>query len=334
MLSKPISPPTQPAAPARRGRKPVKARAIGFVALVCLSLVAVEGWRSWVARGHEMQLAEKTSANLARALAQHAQDTIKAADSVLVSVVERLETDGLHANSERMRRLLMKHVAELPQLQGLLVFDEHGNWVVNALEAPPQVMNNADREYFIYHRTHAERGPNIGVPLVSRSKGRLMVPVSRRIEHPDGSFAGVALATIEMSYLQKFYEGFDIGQAGVIFPALDNGVYLARRPFVEALIGKSLKASRLFREFLPRGPVGTAKVVAVADGVERLYAYRRLQSYPMVAFAGLSTDEIYARWLSQTYQHIAVTALATLTWAGWACAWSGRSSCAPRPRPS
>ena len=290
-----------------------------FVILVCLSLVLVDGWRTYSARISEMKLAETATTNLARALAQHAEDTIKGADTALIGLIERLEVDGLSASRERLHALLMMHVAELPQLHGMFVYDANGNWVVNSLPEMPANMNNSDREYFIYHRTHEDRNPYISIPVRSRSTGQWIITITRRINHTDGSFAGVALATIDMAYFQKFYDSFDIGRAGVIFLALDNGTYLARRPFDESLIGKSLSKSRLFNEFLPNAPVGTAIITALTDNVERLYAYRRLEKYPLVVFAALSTEEIYEKWRADTYQHsvIAIFISAVLGWMGF-----------------
>ncbi len=57
---------------------------LGFVIIVCLSLVLMDGWRSWTARKSQLQEAEVSTANMARAIAQHADDTIKAADTALL----------------------------------------------------------------------------------------------------------------------------------------------------------------------------------------------------------------------------------------------------------
>jgi diguanylate cyclase (GGDEF)-like protein len=295
---------------------PMMVKATAFVVLVCLSLVLVDGWRTYNARVYEMKIAETTTTNLARALAQHAEDSIKEADTILIGLVERLEVDGIFASGDRLHLLLMKHVAELPQLHGLFVYDSEGRWIVNALPHMPANMNNSDRDYFQYHRTHTDKGPHIGVPVRSRSTGQWIITMSRRVDHADGSFAGVALATIDVTYFQKFYESFDIGRSGVIFLALENGIYLVRRPFKESLIGKSLSTSRLFNEYLPKSPVGTAIVTSVADNIERLYAYRHLEKYPLVMFAALSTEEIYAKWLADTRLHSAIVALLAITLGG------------------
>ncbi len=187
------------------------------MAVVCLALVALDGLNSWHSRRVQLQQMSVATSNLARAMAQQADDTIKQADTALVGMVERMEYDGTGpAAIERLRKVLAIRVAELPQLDGLHIYDKDGNWVANSRQTPPQNLNNASREYFLYHREHEERGPHIGVPVKSRVNGKLLIPVSRRINRADGSFGGVALATIDISFFTKFYDSLDIGQAGAV----------------------------------------------------------------------------------------------------------------------
>ncbi len=283
---------------------PIRRRAISFVVLVCLSLVSLQAWVTWRAR--EVQLGESTivAANLARAVAQHAYDTVKEADTVLVGLVERLEAEApSEARLARMQHLLAAHVAELPQLHGIFVFASDGNWLVNSLGSKPGNSNVSEREYFMYHRGDAGRGPHIGPPIRSKANGEWIVTVTRRINRADGSFGGVVLATITMDYFRKFYERFEIGRSGAILVALDNGIMLVRRPFEEKSLGRDISALPLFRDHLPRGPVGTAIITSGQDGVTRINSYRRLEQYPLVISAALSTDEVLAQWRANAWLH-------------------------------
>ena len=77
------------------GRLPILLAASAFVILVCASLVAVEAWLTWRARVVQLGEAHVAANNVAEAVAQHASDTIKEADTVLVGLVERVEHDGV-----------------------------------------------------------------------------------------------------------------------------------------------------------------------------------------------------------------------------------------------
>jgi hypothetical protein len=54
-----------------------------------------------------------------------------------------------------------------------------------------------------------------------------------------------------MGYFQKFYDRFDIGRNGSILLASADGTLLARRPFVEANVGRALRGGTIFRDYLP-----------------------------------------------------------------------------------
>ena len=60
-----------------------------FVVVVCLAIVSLEAWRDWSERRDELARAESMMTNLARSLAQHAEDTFELADAVLIDLVDR-----------------------------------------------------------------------------------------------------------------------------------------------------------------------------------------------------------------------------------------------------
>ena len=285
---------------------PIMTVATLFVVLVCLSLVGLDVGRTLQARNIELHESEIVASNLALSLGQHVEDVVSSADSTLAGLVERLEVEGTGpAERTRLYGLLSTQVADSPWLHGLFVYDEDGRWLVNSMAAKVQNLNNADREYFIYHRDHADRAVHIGVPVRSRSTGEWIVTVSRRFNHRDGSFAGVALATISMEYFQRFYSSFDIGEQGAIVLALDDGTLLVRRPFDESLIGTNMASGQLFSIYLKRSASGTALITSKFDGIARLNGYRRLEHYPIVVDVGLSEDEVLAKWRTNTYLHSA-----------------------------
>jgi diguanylate cyclase (GGDEF)-like protein len=287
--------------------------ATSFVILVCVSLVTVEVWLTWRARTIQLQESEISAANLAESVAQHAYDTIKEADTVLIGLVERLEREpGPQLDLDRLHRLLELRVAELPQLHGIFVYDENGGWLVNSQAVLLKNQNNSDREYFKFHRDHPDRGVHIGPPVRSKSTGQWIVTVSRRFNQPDGKFGGVVLATIDMKYFNQFFERFNIGRNGAILLALDNGIMLVRRPFNEKSLGRDISKLPLFGEYLPKAPAGTVTFTSGQDGVTRINSYRRLAQYPLVVSAALSEDEILARWRSDTYVNGAAVAILTL----------------------
>ena len=272
-----------------------------FMALVCLSLAVVQGWGSYLSRSTDLAEANTSTVNMARALSDHAEASIDLVDTILSDVVERVRADDLRVNRQRFHEFLIATTQHTPLLQGLHLYDAEGRWVLNSLPETSLAGNNADREYFIFHRTHTDRSTHVGDPVRSRSSGVWVLPVSRRLDNPDGSFAGVALATIKIDFFRQFYESFEIGKSGAIFLALDGGAYVVRRPFREKDIGTDIRRGPVYKLWKQSGePTGSATLVARIDQIERLYTYRHLRRYPLLIAVALSKQEVLARWRTDT----------------------------------
>jgi hypothetical protein len=288
-----------------------------FVSVVCLSLVGIDVWRSLNARSLLLRDMERLGANVARAMAQQADDTIKAADTALADMVERLETEGQGEPAlARLQKQMQAQVANLPQLVGLFVYDENGRWLANSRGQLSQAYNNADREYFIYHRTHAGRAPHVGEPVISRSSGKWIIPVSRRVDKPDGGFGGVALATLDIEYFRRFYQGLDVGARGAVALISDTGVLLLRQPYDNGRVGASMRDSELYRYYAQqRGAArtGNREFHSLHDGELRLNSFRPLEHYPLFVTAALSREEMLERWRRDTFtRSLGVVVLAAL----------------------
>jgi len=268
-----------------------------FMLVVVVAFLSVEGWRTWRDYRSAFASARDSVTNLARATAQHAEDTIRQVDVVTAALSERVEGDGLqNMDIPRIHKLLVQQSAIMPQLHGLFIYGPDGQWLVTDKEVTPEPANNADRDYFQYHRTHEDRNVRIGEVIRSRSTNDLIIPISRRLNNPDGSFAGVLLGTVKVSYFVDYYGDFKIDDKGALVLATRSGTILVRRPFVASVVGKSLVNSVIFKNFLPNSNQGVAEARAVIDDTERLYGYRALTTYPLVVEAGLSRESIIAPW--------------------------------------
>ncbi len=297
-------------------KRPAVRYAIRVLILFCVLLVAAQGWSAWTAR--QSRLAENTAAtsNMAAALAAQAESTIRIVDTVLAGVVERVEHDGTTpAASDRLRSHMRNMVSEVKELNGLFVYGADGSWLVTSLDRPI-AGNNADREYFQYHLHNRSRAVHIGKPIQSRSSGVWILPVSRRLELPDGSFAGVALGTIQIAFFAELYESFDVGSEGVVFLARDDGTLIYRRPFSEKLIGMDVSRGPVFQMVRSTGPIGTAMLRSQIDGVTRLYSYRHLDKLPLIVATAQSKHEILAEWQQSTLLLSAATLLVVLLLVG------------------
>jgi diguanylate cyclase (GGDEF)-like protein len=287
---------------------------ICFIALVCLSLISATSWQMNQSKHERLATAKIAVSNLVRSADQQAQDTFRQADNTLKDLVERVEHDGVDGKQQaRLAKLMASDLVNVEGIEGLFIYNAQGDWIVNSFSLNPKEENNSDRAYFIYHREHADDTIHIGPIIKSRSSGDMVIPISRRINTTDGTFAGVVLATVPVAYFQAFFERMDVDEKGVIFIALKNGDLLARRPTLTALRTTNLTKGDIFTRYLSRNDSGTAVIKSIVDGVERVYAYRRIAGLPIVVAAGISCDYVFTPWWTYAYRSMILVGIIILT---------------------
>jgi len=120
----------------RRGQGPDPA-ASGHDRLRCAGLPGggrLDLLHTWTARSDAIAYGEETTANLARSIAQHAEDTIRTTDGVPDRTGRASETGRQDDPAmDRLRRLFEVQVSSLPQLKGLAFLDEKGDPLVSSL---------------------------------------------------------------------------------------------------------------------------------------------------------------------------------------------------------
>lgn len=267
-----------------------------FVAAVCVIIIALEAWTSWHEHAAEMEESFRSTANMALALSQHADQALDEVDIVLREVLEQVQGKSLPSmGNERLHNFLVHNVGEVAQLAGLFVYDEKGAWIVSSQPVLETRFNNSDRDYFQYHKAHRLDSPFIGKPVRSKSTGHWVLTMSRRINKPDGSFGGVVLATLDIDFFERFYRQFDIGRQGAIMLASNDATVLYRRPLRADSMGKSLEHSRLV-QYVRSADAGQVELRSTQDGVLRIQSFRHLTNYPLFVATAVSKDEILQTW--------------------------------------
>ncbi|MFB9290446.1 diguanylate cyclase [Pseudoduganella plicata] len=283
-------------APGKRpGTRPVIRLVILATVLSCTVLAGCSAWFIWNTRENQIHQAEVASSNVARMVGVQVESALKTASMALADIAERVEHDG---NDPAARRRLASHLAELadtfPELHGLFVYGPDGAWLATSLRSAVSG-NNADREYFQYHRKHPGPEVHIGKPVKSRSTGVWIIPISHGVYGRDGTFLGVAVVTLQVNFFERIYDELNIGENGTVVLMLADGTVVYRRPFDDKLIGTDLSEGNIYGELRKRN-VGSAFLMAKVDGLERLYSFRRLTEVPFLVAVGRTKYDILHTW--------------------------------------
>jgi methyl-accepting chemotaxis protein len=178
-------------------------------------------------------------------------------------------------------------------------------------ELPSGPVNLGDREHFGAHVDAKSDELFISKPVVGRASGRLSVQLTRKLRQPDGSFAGVIVASIDPAFVERFYHSINLGaQEGITLRGLD-GVIRASHGVVVSSAGEERIPAPLANA-LAKAPEGSFWGGAIVDGRKRLISYRLVTGYPLVITLAMDEREIFAAYERHKLVYTAVAAILTL----------------------
>ncbi|MBI5165843.1 MAG: sensor histidine kinase [Magnetospirillum sp.] len=231
--------------------------------------------------------AQVQAGNTALLLEQHVTRTFRATDFVLGQVVDlarSMPIADLPASQAAARRL--KELQNgLPETGTLWIIDAAGRVVLGTVPRPGGAVDVADRYYF---QAHLDRRHDLVVgPLVrSKTQAAEVFHLSRRIDGPDGGLRGVAAVGISVRNFTDFYRTLAIGPGGSVGILDGEGRVILRQPDN----GGPVTTAAAIR------PEGVGRARSAVDGVERIFAYRRLPDLGVTVVCTVSVSDVLAPW--------------------------------------
>lgn len=236
----------------------------------------------------EIDNAIKDVSKFTRAFEEHTVRTIKGADQTLLSLKHQYEKEGRNIDIPRYAK--DEGVVSQPVLQ-LSVADENGQLFAGSL-VPFIAVNIKDREHFLVHKD-VDRGQLfVSKPVFGRASQKWSIQISRRINKLDGSFAGVAVVSVDPFYFSEFYKQVDLGGDSSIALIGRDGIVRVRQDGQEVSVGQDFTNSIVMKKLLVGGE-GHFIAKSMVDGIERIYSYRALDEYPLVVVVGVTEEEVF-----------------------------------------
>ncbi|WP_052285988.1 sensor domain-containing diguanylate cyclase [Azorhizobium caulinodans] len=197
------------------------------------------------------------------------------------------------------------------ELEGIAITDPGGRILLSSYSDVPADFTVDDRDYFVVHRDNPSAGLYVSLVLRNRFTGEpgIMVSIGRRA--PDGTFLGIMLALVRLSYLDSLLDGGRLGPEGALSLWRSDGALVLRNRVSgghEDPQGRAISPTYLaqilnthhgtFDAALPPGtPVRRHTFVHVADA-------------PLIVSASIPVSEIYSRWSHRALAMVLVTSLA------------------------
>ncbi|MES2612005.1 MAG: diguanylate cyclase [Pseudomonadota bacterium] len=272
-------------------------RLIWLALLVSLGIGLLFARTIWTMREDSWDYASRTNANLASTLERSIGDSIRSLDESLKGVVAGLERPEVMALPPEIRSgVLFDSSLQVPGSGAVLVVDAQGKVVLHSSTLAPQQANFADRDYFLALSGNPQQGLHVGRPVPSRMSGLAILPLTRAYHHSDGSFAGVVVGAIRLSYFDGLFGSLDLGAGSSVDLYRMDGVPISRFPRAEDDTYSSIAGTAALAR-LQEVTVGThAADPAGAGQARHLQAWKHVGSYPLVVNVSQSGDTVLAKW--------------------------------------
>lgn len=307
---------------ASRKQKSLSHKSALFVLAACLLLVGMELWREAIARNDVVSHAHEDAASTAKLLLQHAENSIAGAERSVSALAAALESCPTSAWSRSLPEFMRAPkiggpVALPPPPVGemderhpeiLLVFDANGSLIAASAPTREDSAEILAPAAFSYHLQSASTGAFFAAPVAIGRGSEVAVSISRRVDDPDGQFAGIVVAQLPQRYFTKFFGELELD-------AVEDISLQTNRGDAIAWIGDAPQSSPngYFGAILPEDDSDTPYSMPPATGDKaELTAILASGDYPLAVTVTLKQDAILGSWMVGAQQRFVVTLFALM----------------------
>ncbi|MBT0664719.1 response regulator [Geobacter pelophilus] len=255
--------------------------------------------------------------NLAQSLETSIFSVLEKIDVALFAVVNETERQllGGGINEKALEAYIAQQDRQFSELSGIRIADAKG-YVWLGPEVPSgRRINIADRDYFRRHLENPDAGLVVSKPVLSRVTGKWLILIARRINLPDGTFAGVVYCGIPLEFFAKLFSSFNIGAHGAISFRDHELAIIARIPEPQGIgsaVGNRNLSPKIIELIKKQPETGTYTGEVNFDRIVRTISYRKISKYPLYVFVGQATSDYLASWRKEVALSLSLLSLFTL----------------------
>lgn len=309
------------AAPSSRRRRVIHLLWLG-VALADIFVLALATVLVMQGRASEEQEARGLTANYSRILEESLRGVFGKIDLVLQTVQDEAEREIARGGiqEEEMNRFLARQDARLPEALGLRVTDAQGIIRYGVKDIRVAHASIADRPQFLRMKNDPRAGLVISRPVMGRAAQKWMITLSRRLNDPQGRFAGDVHVAVGIDYFLAMFSQVDLGEKGNI-GLWERDALIARYTKADARgasAGSTTPSPELYRLLHSGQEEAFYHTRSGVDGIDRSFHFRHIRGFPLYFVVGLAESDYLAQW-RQSSRDTLLTALLFVV-ASWAVA--------------
>ncbi len=184
----------------------------------------------------------QVQANICKGMETHLADLLNDIDLVLLLIKSDYEKNDA-VSPTTLAILQSQRFVRFSRL--VMIANTQGKVVQDFVLGPSGLnLDISDRTYFQAHARQDTGKLFLGPSIAGRLSGQSLVPLSRRLNHPDGSFAGVVAVAINASYFGELFQQTMLEPMDFLLLGTDGWVRAASEGR-RNLIGQSVAGSAL-----------------------------------------------------------------------------------------
>jgi PAS domain S-box-containing protein len=269
--------------------------------LVNLSMIFMAGVILEHSRRQYQSNAEITTLNLAHVLEENFAGSLEQIDVSILTVIDEInrQTARGKIDSGLLNALLTMNQERLLQIDKLLMTDKQGRVRYGKDLPGGSLLDVGNSLFFTYLRDHNNPRLYISEPINSEINHKWSLPVARRFNNPDGTFAGIVFVLVSLDSIRETFSHLNIGAHGIV--NLRDGAMniIVRFPESESTamtLGKNTLSPELKALLQTGSPIGTYHTIGVLDKFERTFSFRKLPNEPLYVSVGFADQDYLSEW--------------------------------------
>jgi PAS domain S-box-containing protein len=258
-----------------------------------------------------------SSANESHILASRMDGTLRRIEASSDLVVENA---SLHAmaevaaqdNIEQINHHLKVLARYFPEILGHLIFNAEGRLLFSS-DPTIHPSSIADRAYFQQIKEHPQTGIQFSENLDAKTTNKPIIVAYRAILGDRKEFLGLIATPIDLGFFEKLFAELDLGAQGMVsIRRSDNSRLVVRWPDIQERRNNEAKHIPPQQHIEKGIGDGVVRYMGKTDGVDRIFAFHKIPTYPFYVLIGRAVHEQFAEWYKIAVMTVLLTFLALL----------------------
>ena len=293
-------------------------RLTAAIIIINILVYAMIGFWLYKDNQYYHHMADVSTQNMANVIATNIRGIFDRIDTglfALMHVTER-QLAGQKVNKAELEGYIERLLKNLPELFDLSIADAEGNVLYGTDMVAGKSVNIKDRTYFRYLSENPDNKMVLSKLVHGRVSGRWLFVLAKRINYPDGSFAGTAIGMFDISYFDNLFSELRTGRQGTIELRDKEFNLIAFWPKSKepgCQIGTQVLSHKTRDLIAEDTSAATYEAIVPYNNIEQMISLRKTEGYPFFVIAAKGTNEYLRSWKNEVFTALIIAVVFTLT---------------------